>query len=145
MFTTSQAPDSDYAGTHVGSAPVLNVGEQLSHGEPPTKKTPGGETNPRGPKTSGLFRLFARIQNELRTRCGPKRSGRRGVCAMAVGRFSKLASWIHGLWLARKPSVDGPEIYDLYNTLHSDEEWSTSLTAAEVSLQGTTIFKDVAF
>ncbi|KAH7952873.1 hypothetical protein HPB49_002084 [Dermacentor silvarum] len=116
----------------------------MSRGEPPPKKgAERGESATLGSTSSGLLRIFSRMHDQLRSRSAVRQSGRRSVYAMALGCINKLASWIHALWLARKAADDGPDVHYYYNALCSDEEWSTSVTAAELSLDDSGTFKAV--
>lgn len=139
----TRSPDTEYAASpmHASAPAVLAVTEQLSRGEPPVDKPIGLEPRQKG---SGLTRLFTRIHTELRARVVDKNRTRCNVFTMAASRFNKLASWIHACRLARKAPLDGQGMHDPYGTLRSEEEWSTSMTATELSPpQGPGDFKDV--
>ncbi|KAH7954602.1 hypothetical protein HPB49_020077 [Dermacentor silvarum] len=141
----NRSPDVKYVELRgrPSSPAVLQPGEKMSRGEPPPEEgAPLGESALLGPKSTRLLRIFSRIHNQLRSRCAVRQSARRSVYAVALDCINKLASWIHALWLARKAADDGRDVHDYYNALCSDEEWSTSVTAAELSLDDSGIFKD---
>lgn len=119
------------------------VNEGLTQGEPHSSSEKPGHahsTNDGEPlypedKRFGLLRLITRLHGQVRAR-SKKYCHRCSVCAMAVNRFNRLASWVNALRFARKGKVDGlaaEETY--YNALRSDEEWSTSLSPADPSVQ----------
>ncbi|KAH7953856.1 hypothetical protein HPB49_013095 [Dermacentor silvarum] len=141
----TRSPDVKYVELRgrSSSPAVLQQGEQMSRGEPPPKGgAPLGESARLASKSTALLRIIFRTHSPLRSRCVIRKSGRRSVYTIALGCINKLASWIHALWLARKTADDGRDVSDYYNALCSDEEWSTSVTAAELSLCDSDIFKD---
>ncbi|KAL1432375.1 hypothetical protein MTO96_013136 [Rhipicephalus appendiculatus] len=144
---SDRSPDVKYSNPRGGppSVAVLEVHEQMSRGDPPPKKgAPFAKPALLPSKSTGLLRIFSRMHNELRSRSAVRQSGRRSIYGIALGRINQLASWIHALWIARKSADEETDVQDYYNALASDEEdWSTSVTAAELSLEDSTTFKDV--
>ncbi|KAL3190859.1 hypothetical protein MRX96_019111 [Rhipicephalus microplus] len=96
---------------------ILQVHEQMSRGDPPAKRgAPVAVTQ----------------------------SGRRSLYSIALGRINQLASWVHALWMAKKSADEDADVQEYYNALRSEEEdWSTTVTAAELALEDSTDFKDV--
>ncbi|CAN8001578.1 unnamed protein product [Ixodes pacificus] len=103
----------------------LSDGDQ-SQGEP-VPEPPKGEQDENSPpscpeaKSFGLRRLLTRLQGQVRGRSRTKSSSHYGVCAMALSRVNKVASWMHALRLARRSNVDGQAAQEAhYNRLRSD-------------------------
>ncbi|KAH8019222.1 hypothetical protein HPB51_018324 [Rhipicephalus microplus] len=142
-----RSPDVKYLEPRGGppTVAILQVHEQMSRGDPPAKRgAPVGKPSRRPSRSTGLFGLFTRIHDELRSRTAVTQSGRRSLYSIALGRINQLASWVHALWMAKKSADEDADVQEYYNALRSEEEdWSTTVTAAELALEDSTDFKDV--
>ncbi|CAN7992219.1 unnamed protein product [Ixodes hexagonus] len=144
-------PDSPYPTRcrHASDPATLELDDQSqSRGEPtaaPPKPEPDDKSGvARRPeeKRFGLFRLLFQGQGRARgtKNCKDKSANRCSVCAMAMSRVNKVASWMHALKLARKSQVDGQATKEArYSTLLSEEwpcETAAPLAPVDLSLSG---------